>query len=717
MEEKTKNKSAEDETTVNDSDSATDDDAQGSEDMSDDEMAMFNKIMGDIQNANDSDSDGESADSGSDSEQGEQSDEELDEDQQKAFENIMAQIESGVTPGVDEAGGEVTEDINEDDFAAELAKLAQEVDAASTEGGEGAEASGEEKGGAGDDDIVEEVAEQTSQPSSPESPISGQVSTTEKKTDQTASQQGDSGGDEIITETGSDGSPDEIEAILKEIATDGKPSVDVDVDVDDDEDEDEIPSSTTSKGGGGNDSVADAIRALEVSVANGDLQSDNTAKVASQPTSKKDSSASTSSKKKTASSKSKKTSPSKDETSGDNGGFSIRISRKTVAILASLVMMASLGVGGYYCWDRFFDKAADPSMANVEPAAQPASEVSVARQPEPSAPINDDVVDLQRVENKADEIDQLRGSLLAKKKEIEELREYYHTGIDAEIESLADALKGVNIEQLNMEKAIQQPNVGMAVKAIQRRDGYIKKLATPSKLLYLNSEELLYLSRKARMLSMMVGKTSDIDVDGFVEEADKVMATHRQDLARLNIDDVDVVNSNIDQIWQRIKTQLKKKVDKKGRIEGNASANEAIWTAICNGDFTQKHKLTELSPEAAECLASWKGSDLYLNQLTTLPPEVARQLAKWKGSWLGLNGLTDLSTEAATYLAKWGGKGMSLNGLTRLSPRLVAILSEWQGEEIELVNVKHMAHWENPNTRLFLSEEMDMKLKGVTLHP
>jgi hypothetical protein len=87
-------------------------------------------------------------------------------------------------------------------------------------------------------------------------------------------------------------------------------------------------------------------------------------------------------------------------------------------------------------------------------------------------------------------------------------------------------------------------------------------------------------------------------------------------------------------------------------------------------------------------------------------------LADWKGEWLGLNGLRDLSPEVAAYLATWKGKGLSLNGLTRLSPRVVAILSEWQGDQIELINVRHMAHWENPKTRLFLSEEMDRKIKG-----
>jgi hypothetical protein len=167
----------------------------------------------------------------------------------------------------------------------------------------------------------------------------------------------------------------------------------------------------------------------------------------------------------------------------------------------------------------------------------------------------------------------------------------------------------------------------------------------------------------------------------------------------------------MESIWQTIASRLA--TDAKasaGTPSTKETQNEAIWAAVCSGNFSQKHQLTALSADAARCLATWKGKDLFLNELTRLTPEAARQLAQWPGEWLGLNGLVDLSPEAAAYLATWQGKGLSLNGLTRLSPRVVAILSEWQGDQIELVNVKHMAHWENPKTRLFLSESMDRKI-------
>jgi hypothetical protein len=64
-------------------------------------------------------------------------------------------------------------------------------------------------------------------------------------------------------------------------------------------------------------------------------------------------------------------------------------------------------------------------------------------------------------------------------------------------------------------------------------------------------------------------------------------------------------------------------------------------------------------------------------------------------------------------LAKWQGKGLSLNGLSRLSPQVVSILSEWQGDQIELVNLKHMVHWDNPKTQLFLPEAMSRKFRAA----
>jgi hypothetical protein len=254
----------------------------------------------------------------------------------------------------------------------------------------------------------------------------------------------------------------------------------------------------------------------------------------------------------------------------------------------------------------------------------------------------------------------------------------------------------------------------MGLSAIQRRETYVKKLETPQNVLVRSSEALLYFSRRAALLALMAGKTRDIDIDGFIAQTDEIINTHTSELARLNIDAVPASTRTLASIWKDIEAHVPAQAEKPGPRNRVADAdNVTIWKKICDGDFSQKHRLTQLSPAAARCLTAWRGKDLFLNALTDLSPDAARHLSAWEGDWLGLNGLTELSPEAAVHLSRWKGRGLSLNGLSSLSPRVVAILSDWQGDQIELINLKQMAHWGNPNTRLFLSEDLKRKLMAT----
>jgi hypothetical protein len=315
-----------------------------------------------------------------------------------------------------------------------------------------------------------------------------------------------------------------------------------------------------------------------------------------------------------------------------------------------------------------------------------------------------------RLRTAAENLDRLRNELIDKQAEIGELRAYYQAGINAEIQVIADRFQNASKTGMSLQSALADPGIGLGLSAIQRRDTYIKKLETPLNILEKSSEELLFLSRKASLLGLMAGKTSDLDIDGFIKQSDEIRNLHRSQLAGLNIDSVSVSAQTLASIWQDIEKRLLAAPATTDRENGSTHPdNTTIWKNICDGDFSQKHMMTALSPDAARCLSAWEGNDLFLNALTSLSPEAARHLTAWQGDWLGLNGLGELSPEAAVHLARWKGKGLSLNGLSRLSPRVVAILSDWQGEQIELINVKHMAHWENPKTRLFLSEDLKRK--------
>ena len=379
------------------------------------------------------------------------------------------------------------------------------------------------------------------------------------------------------------------------------------------------------------------------------------------------------------------------------------------SILATIAAVLFLALTGYFF--RISPRIVD--LGKIFPDTETISKNAVAETPpakldqEPVV-VAQDPTDQSRLEMAAENLDRLRNELIEKRSEIEELRTYYQAGIDAEIQGIVDRVRKTGTGPIPFNAALADPLISLGLSAIQRRDTYIKKLEIPANALFWHSEELLFFSRKAGLLSLMAGKTSDIDIDGFLKQADEIRQVHGSALAQLNIDTVPATPLALESIWQDIEKHLPRIKPEQDNLVTDTD-NEAIWKNICEGDFSRKNKLTALSPEAARCLAMWKGKDLFLNALTDLSPEAARHLATWDGDWLGLNGLEDLSPEAAVHLSRWKGKGLSLNGLSRLSPRVVAILSEWQGEQIELVNVKHMAHWENPKTRLFLSEDMKRK--------
>jgi len=384
---------------------------------------------------------------------------------------------------------------------------------------------------------------------------------------------------------------------------------------------------------------------------------------------------------------------------------------KKIALGASAAVLLLIGLAGYRYWQTQPVEVLEPESVSSENLAR-----EIATQPEPMPPslppepIQPDqhASDRSSLKTAAEDLDRLRSQLLAKKAEIEELRAYYQAGIDAEINEIIELLKTTNKDSA----AMADPRIGLGLSAIQRRDTYIRKLVGPVDELTWNSEELLYFSRRAELLALMASKTSDIDIDGFVRQSRELIDRHSRALKKLNIDDISVSPLSTEAIWNNITKRLPKK-SAKAAVAAPKTDNDLISEQICNGNYSQKHKLTVLTPKTARCLAQWEGKDLFLNELKQLDPESARQLAAWKGEWLGLNGLEELSPEAAAYLSRWEGKGLSLNGLSRLSPRVVAILSEWQGDQIELVNVKHMAHWENPKTRLFLSEEMNRKHRAA----
>lgn len=391
------------------------------------------------------------------------------------------------------------------------------------------------------------------------------------------------------------------------------------------------------------------------------------------------------------------------------------VGRSKKAILASLVAILFLALAGFFYGIPENMVASAPFPPDTDTSRRDTVvDVQASLQVHKPVDVVHDESDLSRLKAAAENLDRLRNELIDKQAEIGELRAYYQAGIDAEFQRIADRVRSAGKGTIPFESAMADPSISLGLSAIQRRDFYVKKLETPVNILVGSSEELLFFSRKAALLALMAGKTSDIDIDGFIKQADEVRKVHGSGLAQLDIDAVPATPRALETIWQDIeKRRPTTTVNAENDNRITDTDNTTIWKNICGGDFSQKHQMTKLSPSAARCLTTWKGKDLFLNALTDLSPDAARHLSAWEGDWLGLNGLRELSPETAVYLSRWKGRGLSLNSLSRLSPRVVAILSDWQGDQIELINVKHMADWKNPNTRLFLSEDLKRKLSAT----
>lgn len=391
------------------------------------------------------------------------------------------------------------------------------------------------------------------------------------------------------------------------------------------------------------------------------------------------------------------------------------VGRSKKAILASLVAILFLALAGFFYGIPENMVASAPFPPDTDTSRRDTVvDVQASLQVHKPVDVVHDESDLSRLKAAAENLDRLRNELIDKQAEIGELRAYYQAGIDAEFQRIADRVRSAGKGTIPFESAMADPSISLGLSAIQRRDFYVKKLETPVNILIKSSEELLFFSRKAALLALMAGKTSDIDIDGFIKQADEVRKVHGSGLAQLDIDAVPATPRALETIWQDIeKRRPTTTVNAENDNRITDTDNTTIWKNICGGDFSQKHQMTKLSPSAARCLTTWKGKDLFLNALTDLSPDAARHLSAWEGDWLGLNGLRELSPETAVYLSRWKGRGLSLNSLSRLSPRVVAILSDWQGDQIELINVKHMADWKNPNTRLFLSEDLKRKLSAT----
>lgn len=380
----------------------------------------------------------------------------------------------------------------------------------------------------------------------------------------------------------------------------------------------------------------------------------------------------------------------------------------------SLMLLVLIG-GGFiwYCNSQLSgrQKVSDPVPPAVsEPAPQPMPRQLTTA---PAA-----VVKKDEISTILEEATQLRNQLLAKKEEIYELNLYYRNGISELEQNIFQEAQREGI--ISYEQALKSKRIELNLRAIQRRQAYIRELQRPSRWLNAGSEKLLYLTRNAQLDLAIRDIAGGIDIDKHKRNISAAISKYRPEAENLAVGRPEKNLTPLETIWQRIK----KLEDTNEPVPLNPN-DEQIIDEICSGNFGRTAELSAISPEAAGCLAQMKGPDLFLNGVTKLSPAAAQNLFQWQGNWICLNGIKELSPAAARYLFKWPGKWISLNGLTDFPPELGLYLSSWEGQQLELMGLdirpaqsdpktlKFLALWEAAGGKLFVPDEIRETMKRI----
>jgi len=298
-------------------------------------------------------------------------------------------------------------------------------------------------------------------------------------------------------------------------------------------------------------------------------------------------------------------------------------------------------------------------------------------------------------------IDALRQSLQIKQTEIVNLKQDYESGIEQSLEVTAGLAAENQITDYKDALAVRR--IAFELQTMQRRKAYIQKLEVPYNRLLSGSEALLYIKRLTEIDLAVAPYVGGLGTGRLLKRIDAEIDRHQLTSDKLQVAAGDGGIPGLESLWQAALQKSKRHPNGKkaaGRDPDDSSppveevklSNGDIWEQICNGQPDNKYRLTELTTEAAACLAKWKGKELFLNRLTTLTSRQARALAEWDGEWIGLNGLTEMDRATARAIFKWRGKRLSLNGFTEFPPGLARYLAKWKGKQLELMGLELLSH-------------------------
>ncbi len=355
-------------------------------------------------------------------------------------------------------------------------------------------------------------------------------------------------------------------------------------------------------------------------------------------------------------------------------------------VVAILAAVGVFGLFGVWRYAHRPGKAPAVASAPATPAPAPAPAVAPQPQPQPQAPAQAAATGIDAL---IEQIERLRDAYRVKHEEIEALQAQYRREIAGVEDEIRAEAKGVH----EFKQAVENKRIELGLKTIQRQQAYIDKLEESARHLQIGNEELRFLQREIQADARIAAFTENVTVDHLAAKADEALKRYGLALEKARVDLSSISLTPLEQIWKSIAEipAASGPAAAPPSMAAAATRDAKILDQICQGHFENKHRLTDLTVEAAGCLAAWKGKDLFLNGLSRLSPESAARLAQWKGQWICLNGLTEVSEPLAAALAQWPGRRLSLNGVATLPAAATRQLARWPGRELELVGLQALS--------------------------
>ena len=178
-------------------------------------------------------------------------------------------------------------------------------------------------------------------------------------------------------------------------------------------------------------------------------------------------------------------------------------------------------------------------------------------------------------------------------------------------------------------QALENKRIEFGLRTIQRRHAYMRQLDRPSEWIYKACEELLFLKRRAMVDLQVAEVASGIDMNMHMRHMNTAIEKYRPTADRLAVDMTDAQRESLENVWEQI--QIRNLQISNSHA---SSKNRVISEQVCSGIFKRVAELSEISVDAAKCIAEMPGSDLFLNDLSEISPRAAKYLFQWKGSYL-----------------------------------------------------------------------------------